>query len=66
VTTPIFDPDIQKELKDMLNIQLSDNKKARVIDCKMSNMYYRNKKEPVRAQVDIYNYLKGVHQSNIE
>jgi polyphosphate kinase len=66
VTTPIFDPDIQKELKDMLNIQLSDNKKARVIDSKMSNMYYRNKKEPVRAQVDIYNYLKRVHQPNIE
>ncbi len=63
VTTPIFDPDIQKELKDMLMIQLNDNTKARIIDCKMGNKYLRNKKQPVRAQVDIYEYLKELHQT---
>jgi polyphosphate kinase len=66
VTTPIFDPEIQKELKDILELQLSDNTKARIIDCKKSNMYHRNMNKPVRAQVDIYNYLKQIHQPDLK
>lgn len=61
VTTPIYDPAIQKELKDMLNIQLSDNCKARLIDINMENKYYRNNKKVVRTQIDTYNYLLENH-----
>jgi polyphosphate kinase len=55
---PIFDPEIQQELKDILNIQLSDNIKARILDNNLANQYVnpRNKKK-VRSQVDTYNYL---------
>ena len=58
VACPIFDKEIQKELKDILNIQLSDNVKARILDNELSNIYvdsYGSK--PVRSQIETYNYL---------
>lgn len=58
VACPVFEKDIQKELKDILQIQLSDNIKARKLDNTQSNQYInpRNTKK-VRSQVDTYNYL---------
>jgi polyphosphate kinase len=58
VGCPIFEKDIQAELKDILQIQLSDNIKARKLDNALSNQYInpRNTKK-VRSQVDTYNYL---------
>jgi polyphosphate kinase len=58
VTCPIFEKNIQAELKDILQIQLADNIKARKLDNDLSNQYVnpRNTKK-VRSQVEIYNYL---------
>jgi len=58
VTCPVFEKDIQAELKDILQIQLSDNIKARKLGNDLSNQYInpRNTKK-VRSQVDTYNYL---------
>ena len=58
IACPVFEKDIQEELKDILQIQLSDNIKARKLDNDLSNQYInpRNKKK-VRSQVDTYNYL---------
>ena len=58
VTCPITEKEIQSELIDIMNIQLSDNIKARKLDNELSNQYInpRNKKK-VRSQVDTYNYL---------
>jgi polyphosphate kinase len=55
---PIYGKEIQQELKDILQIQLSDNVKARILDNNLTNQYInpRNKKK-VRSQVEIYNYL---------
>jgi polyphosphate kinase len=55
---PIFEKDIQKELKEVIQIQLSDNIKARRLDNELSNQYVnpRNTKK-VRSQVETYNYL---------
>jgi len=61
VTTPIFDAEIQQELIDMLQIQLRDNTKARIIDKEMTNKYFVDGKEPVRAQVAIHEYLLKQH-----
>jgi polyphosphate kinase len=61
VTAPIFDKAIQKELRDMLEIQLNDNTKARLIDKDMHNQYYVDGKESVRAQIDIHHYLLNKH-----
>jgi polyphosphate kinase len=55
---PIFDKAIQQELKQILQIQLSDNIKARLLDNELSNQYInpRNTKK-IRSQVETYNYL---------
>lgn len=59
ITCPIFDPDIQKVLKNMLEIQLDDNVKARILDNHLQNQYVRNKGKKVRSQVEQYNYLQS-------
>ena len=63
VITPIYDPDIFKEFKDILEIQLQDNVKARIQDAFESNEYVQRKpKVPaVRSQMEIYKYLKKKH-----
>ncbi len=56
---PIYDRELKKEIRDIINIQLEDNTKAREINSHNSNKYHKTKSEiPCRAQVDIYNYLK--------
>ena len=58
-TFPVFDPQIRAEIKDYLNIQLSDNVKARNLDASMSNAYQRlNGDIPIRSQMETYYYLK--------
>ena len=56
---PVYDPRIQQELIDMLNIQLAENVKGRILDNEQSNTYIaRHEHEPeVRSQVMIYDYL---------
>ncbi|MEP7236403.1 MAG: polyphosphate kinase 1 [Ferruginibacter sp.] len=58
VACPIFEKNIQQEIKDMMQIQLKDNIKARILDNDLSNQYVnpRNKKK-IRSQVETYNYL---------
>jgi len=57
-TCPILDENIKSVLKRILEIQLNDNVKARILDNDLSNWYVRDKTKPrVRSQVDIYNYL---------
>ncbi len=58
VACPIFEKNIQQEIKDILQIQLRDNIKARLLDNNLSNQYInpRNTKK-IRSQVETYNYL---------
>jgi polyphosphate kinase len=56
-TCPIWDEDLKQELKDILNIQLQDNVKARWLDNDLSNEYVRTTRRKVRSQVETYNYL---------
>jgi polyphosphate kinase len=55
---PIVDKEIQQELKEIIQIQLADNIKARKLDNELSNQYLnpRNTKK-IRSQVETYNYL---------
>lgn len=64
VTTPIYDPEIQKELKEILQIQLKDNCKARLLDTKMQNKYQKNDKKQVRTQIATYDYLQSIHEKS--
>lgn len=56
-TCPVFDEEIKKELKDILNIQLQDNVKARWLDNNLNNEYVRTTRKKIRSQVETYNYL---------
>jgi polyphosphate kinase len=65
-TCPVLDESIRSELKNILDIQLSDNVKARWLDNELLNKYKRDHSEKrVRAQIEIYNYLfhKAMHGS---
>lgn len=56
---PILDPLVRSEIRDIINIQLRDNSKAREINQLNNNRYKKNKlKTENRAQIDIYTYLK--------
>lgn len=56
---PIYDPELKKEIREIINIQLEDNTKAREINSQNNNKYHKTHSDiPCRAQIDIYNYLK--------
>lgn len=56
---PIYEEVLKKEIREMIDIQLQDNTKAREINGRHNNKYVKsNEKIPYRAQIDIYNYLK--------
>ena len=59
VATPIFDKEIAQELIDILNIQLSENVKGRILDNNQRNEYVVPEEgEPeLRSQLAIYDYL---------
>jgi polyphosphate kinase len=64
VAVPVYDMEIRKQIKDILNIQLSGNTKVRIIDRKQENHYKKARPgEPrVRAQDEVYNYLKNENE----
>ncbi len=60
---PLYDENIQKEIQEIINIQLSDNTKARIINHLGNNAYVRNSRaKKVRSQVDVYNFLKQIEE----
>ena len=61
VLVPILDTDVFKELKDILELQLKDNIKARYLDAADSNAKVpRDPSSPaIRSQYAIYEYLKS-------
>lgn len=62
VAVPIYDPEIQRELMEMLLIQLKDNSKARILDQDLKNNYQRiYPGMKFRAQEDYYNYIRNKH-----
>ena len=58
VATPIYDQDIQLELKTFFDIQWQDNTKSRYLDLENSNNLRRTvERKKCRAQIDIYKIL---------
>ncbi|MCZ2141640.1 MAG: polyphosphate kinase 1 [Bacteroidia bacterium] len=58
---PIFDTTIKETISEMLNIQLRDNVKARLIDKDFENNFIKNENSKVRSQYAFYDYLKQKH-----
>jgi polyphosphate kinase len=59
VAVPILDPNIKKELIAIINIQIRDNQKARVLDTELQNKYVPSVGRRCRSQEETYIYLKG-------
>jgi polyphosphate kinase len=57
-TIPVNDPVIKQEIIDIINIQLMDNAKARILDNELANNYVTSaRKKMIRSQVETYHYL---------
>jgi len=62
VACPVYDEEIRNELKEMLNIQLKDNSKARLLDPNLINNYNQGTPGQIfRAQEDYYRFIKNKH-----
>lgn len=60
VAVPIVDPTLKKELMDIIQIQLKDNQKARILDAELNNKYVPSgKSASFKSQEETYKFLKG-------
>jgi len=66
VTCPIFDKAIKNELKEIFELQWSDNVKARKIDANLSNKFVKPGKKPLNSQIEVYNYIKKVNEKSTD
>lgn len=58
VVTPILDEEHKKTILDVIDIELADNVKARIIDAEQKNEYVRNSENEVQSQLAIYQYFE--------
>jgi polyphosphate kinase len=65
-TCPVWDPELKQELIDILNIQLEDNVKARVLDNDLGNQYVSTDKKKIRSQVETYAFLHNKTLTQLE
>ena len=57
VAIPVYDPEIRRQIRTLLDLQLADNVKARVIDATQSNQYVPRAGEAVRSQQAFRDFL---------
>lgn len=65
-TCQINDQQIKDELKEILNIQLNDNVKARILNNELSNDYINTGRKKVRSQIETYKYLYNKTKLTVE
>lgn len=58
VCFPVKSPHVRQEIRDLIDIQLRDNTKARILDAYQINEYKAPAIPRIRAQTEFYNYLK--------
>ena len=68
VAVPILNTEIKKQIKDIINIQLSGNTKVRILDRLQQNLYKKAKvgERKIRVQDEIYSYLKKDTESYLK
>ncbi len=66
-TFPVYDPAIRQEIRSLIELQLNDNVKTRIIDNRNKNEYRRTGNDiPVRAQIETYFYYKRKLEAELE
>ncbi len=58
IVFPVKDQKIFDEIRHIIDLQWSDNIKARIIDAYQSNNYREKTEDPLRSQTAIYDFLK--------
>lgn len=65
VAAPVFDPDIQKEIRQIFNAGFKDNVKARVVDGELTNTFKRSdNQKDYQSQVELYKYYQKQSRSS--
>tara|TARA_A100000171_G_scaffold53108_1_gene76961 strand:- start:10107 stop:12146 length:2040 start_codon:yes stop_codon:yes gene_type:complete len=60
VVTPILDEDHKKTIHDLIELQLQDNVKARVVDAQQKNNYVENTHPKTQSQLATYGYIENI------
>ncbi len=66
VATPIYSPELQKEIREYMNLQFLDNTKARIVNDIQNNQYKKEGERSFRAQEDIYTFLEKQLDEDIQ
>jgi polyphosphate kinase len=66
VTCPVFDKTIKNEMKEIFEIQWSDNVKARKLDTSLSNSFVKPGKKAIQSQIEVHSFIKKVHEKSPE
>lgn len=66
IAIPIYDATIKQQLRDIIEIQLTDNRKARLLCAEAENSFRdpQNEQPARQAQLDIYRYLEKLTVSH--
>jgi polyphosphate kinase len=62
VACPVLDPGIRTEIRTMLDLQLADNVKARILNPCEPNVYKDGSKKKIRSQVETYQLFRNAHR----
>ncbi|MDR1172570.1 MAG: polyphosphate kinase 1 [Bacteroidales bacterium] len=65
IAAPIYDLNLQKEMKYILETQLRDNVKARIIDAVQDNRYKRDDNPPLKSQTALYEHYRDFLETGI-
>jgi polyphosphate kinase len=60
VACPVYDPAIRKQLRTLIDMQLKDNVKARILDPERKNQHRKTRGPKVDSQLAMYDYYKGL------
>ncbi|PKA83345.1 polyphosphate kinase [Ulvibacter sp. MAR_2010_11] len=60
VVTPIYDVDHKKTIRELIDIQLSDTIKARILDAEQTNNYIAASDKKLQSQPETYTYFKNL------
>jgi polyphosphate kinase len=59
VACPIYNKSIQKEIKELIEVQMKDNVKSRIINEEQDNQYVPSTGKALRAQFELYEYYRN-------
>jgi len=59
ISCPVFNTDLQNKLKALINLYLSDNVNARILNDIQDNQYKRTEGKEINSQIELYHLLKN-------